>query len=64
LLDCIDLPYGKLPVLEVDGKFTISQSTVIGRFLAKRFGLYGKNEMEEVLIDEIVDALMDFQRGN
>jgi glutathione S-transferase len=48
----------------VDGKFTISQSTVIGRFLAKRFGLYGKNEMEEVLIDEIVDALMDFQRGD
>jgi len=41
----------------------IAQSTVIGRFLAKRHGLFGKDEYEAAQIDEILEAMIDFQRG-
>ena len=34
------LPYGQLPVLEVDG-VTICQSMAIARYLANEFGLAG-----------------------
>ena len=47
-------PFGKLPYLEViDGSnsFTLSQSKAISRFLAKKFGLAGKNEKESAIID-------------
>ena len=47
-------PFGKAPVLEVteNGKTTqISQSLAIARFLASRFNLYGKHDLEKAEID-------------
>lgn len=35
-----DTPFGALPILEIDhGRHIIAQSTAIGRYLAKRFGM-------------------------
>ncbi|KAL4238080.1 hypothetical protein ACF0H5_002792 [Mactra antiquata] len=44
-------PLEALPVLEVDG-VVVSQSAAIARFLARRFKLFGKTDMEEFAIDE------------
>jgi glutathione S-transferase len=51
-------PFGQLPILEVDGK-TISQSRAIERFVARRVGLYGKDEFENAKVDMMVDAAND-----
>jgi glutathione S-transferase len=43
--------YEKIPVLEIDGgKYTIAQSKAIERFLAHRFNMFGKNDVEAALI--------------
>jgi len=49
-----------LPLLEVDGK-TIGQSMAIARFVAKEGGLYGKNSVEQALIDSVVDVVTDLR---
>jgi prostaglandin-H2 D-isomerase / glutathione transferase len=51
---------GQLPVLEVDGK-VMYQSLAIGRFLAKKFGLYGGNAWEEYEVDNAIDSINDFR---
>jgi len=51
-------PYGQVPVLEVDGK-KIAQSTAISRYLAKQYGLAGKNDWESLEIDATVDTIHD-----
>lgn len=53
---------GTLPMLEVDG-VQIGQSIAIARFLAKRFGLVGENDIEMAQADMIVDCLQDFVNG-
>jgi hypothetical protein len=53
-------PFGKTPVLEVDGK-QIHQSAAICRYLAKQFGLNGSNDWEALEIDAIVDTFTDFR---
>ncbi|KAI1727518.1 putative glutathione S-transferase 7 [Ditylenchus destructor] len=53
-------PYEQLPVLEVDG-VQIGQSGAMARFLARRFGLAGKTDIESALLDSIADLLKDFQ---
>ena len=53
-------PFGKTPVLEVDGKQT-HQSIAICRYLAKQLGLNGSNDWEALEIDAIVDTLNDFR---
>ncbi|KAI1700930.1 glutathione S-transferase 1 [Ditylenchus destructor] len=53
------MPYEQLPVLEVDG-IKIPQSVAIYRFLARRFGLAGKTDIESALLDSIVDLQKDF----
>ncbi|CAJ0932181.1 unnamed protein product, partial [Mesorhabditis belari] len=55
----LQLPYGQLPILEVDGVI-LAQSGAIARFLAKRFGYYGENDFEAAQIDEFLDAFTDF----
>eukprot|EP00092_Neocalanus_flemingeri_P023020 GFUD01024954.1.p1 GENE.GFUD01024954.1~~GFUD01024954.1.p1 ORF type:complete len:226 (+),score=60.01 GFUD01024954.1:216-893(+) len=50
--------YGKLPVLYWNGE-EINQGLAAARFLAKEFGLAGKNEMEAAHIDEVVYAIED-----
>merc|ERR1712106_190667 len=52
------LPLGQLPVLEVDGQ-TIGQSITIARYLARRFGLAGKTDLDAAEADQAVDALTD-----
>ncbi|KYN04887.1 PREDICTED: glutathione S-transferase-like isoform X1 [Cyphomyrmex costatus] len=51
-------PFGKVPVLEVDGK-QIDQSVAISRYLAKQCGLAGKNDWESLEIDATVDTIHD-----
>ncbi|EFO91502.1 CRE-GST-6 protein [Caenorhabditis remanei] len=52
-------PFGQLPVLEVDGK-PLGQSYAIARYLAKEFGIAGKNEIEEAEVDAIADQFKDY----
>ncbi|KAI6219714.1 Glutathione S-transferase-1 [Aphelenchoides besseyi] len=57
------LPYGQIPLLEVDGQ-KICQSGAIVRFLANRFGLNGKNEFETAKADEIYGFFYDSIRSH
>ena len=57
------LKFGQVPVLEVDGK-TIAQSMSIARFLARRYNLAGKNELEEAEADMMVGVMDDAFSGN
>ncbi len=52
------MPFGQLPVLEVDGG-VIAQSNAICRFIAKKAGLYGKDDLEQASIDMIIDFIGD-----
>lgn len=54
-----ETPLGTLPILEVDGK-SLSQSYAINRFLARKFGLSGKNDWDEGQVNEICDTSVDF----
>merc|ERR1712130_158513 len=51
-------PFGTLAVLEWDGE-TIGQSVAAARFIAKKVGLYGDNDIEAARIDEAVDVIQD-----
>lgn len=53
-----DTPLGQLPYLTVEG-VKIPQSISIARFLANRFNLAGKNDLEKVKADAIVDTTSD-----
>ncbi|GMS82180.1 hypothetical protein PENTCL1PPCAC_4355, partial [Pristionchus entomophagus] len=52
-------PFGKIPVLEVDGK-QISQSHAIARFVASQHGLAGTTPFEAAWVDAIADQWKDF----
>merc|ERR1712051_345029 len=52
------LPFGQLPVLEVDG-VNICQSMAISRYLANEFGLAGNSSLVKAQIDEVVDVIND-----
>ncbi|CAJ0605918.1 unnamed protein product [Cylicocyclus nassatus] len=54
-----EMPFGQMPVLEVDGK-KLAQSFAIVRFLARKFGYAGKTPFEEALVDSIADQWKDF----
>ncbi|KAE8746321.1 hypothetical protein FOCC_FOCC006993 [Frankliniella occidentalis] len=45
------MPFGQMPVLHVDDKI-YAQSTAISRYLAKQVGLSGKDDLENLLIDQ------------
>lgn len=55
-------PFGKVPVLEVDGK-KLHQSVALSRYYGKKAGLAGKDEWEDLMIDIAVDTLNDFRQG-
>ncbi|XP_022903524.2 glutathione S-transferase-like [Onthophagus taurus] len=54
------VPFGQVPIYEEDGK-KINQSVAISRYLAKKFGLTGSNEWEDLELDAIVDTITDFR---
>lgn len=56
------MPFGKVPVLEIDGK-VLNQSTAITRYLSKKAGLAGSDDWESLLIDVAVDNIHDLRQG-
>lgn len=56
------MPFGKVPILEIDGKI-LNQSTAICRYLSKKAGLAGSDEWESLLIDIAVDNINDLRQG-
>lgn len=60
--NCLETPFGMLPVLEIDGK-VVSQSNAISRYLAKQYGLAGKDEWEALQCDVLVDTLGDLKQS-
>jgi len=57
-----ETPFGKLPILEIDG-VTLGESKAICRYVAKKVGLAGKNDIEDAQIDAIVDVMADYAQG-
>jgi len=57
------MPWGNVPVLEVDGK-VIAQSFAIIRYLANKLNLYGTDTFECAKIDEYAYAAEDLRGGN
>nr|XP_034174007.1 glutathione S-transferase-like [Osmia lignaria]XP_034174008.1 glutathione S-transferase-like [Osmia lignaria] len=55
------MPYGMLPVLEIDGK-PISQSNAVARYLARKHNLTGRDEWEAMQCDVLVDTLGDLKQ--
>uniref|UniRef100_A0A1B6IVA8 glutathione transferase n=1 Tax=Homalodisca liturata TaxID=320908 RepID=A0A1B6IVA8_9HEMI len=53
-------PWGKCPLLEINGQ-TVSQNLAICRYLGKEAGLGGKDNWEDLKIDEIIDVLTDLR---
>lgn len=54
------MPFGQVPILEVDGN-KAHQSVAIARYLAKKVDLTGENEWEDLQIDAMVDTITDFR---
>ncbi|XP_066991001.2 glutathione S-transferase [Anabrus simplex] len=54
-------PYKLLPLLEEDGKLAY-QSKAICRYLAKKVGLMGKDDWENLEIDSAVESFYDFRK--
>lgn len=52
------MPMGKMPVLEIDDN-RVFQSVAIYRYIAKKVGLVGENDWENLQIDMAVDAIKD-----
>jgi len=55
------MPMGQMPVLEVDGH-RVHQSVAIERYVAKRVGLAGANDWENLQIDSVVDTINDLRQ--
>ncbi|KIH48315.1 hypothetical protein ANCDUO_21617 [Ancylostoma duodenale] len=54
------MPFGQLPVLEVDGK-QLAQSLAICRYLARQFGFAGKTPFDEAVVDSLADQYSDYR---
>ncbi|GLV42803.1 Glutathione S transferase S1 [Carabus blaptoides fortunei] len=55
------MPFGQVPVLEFDGK-VINQSSAICRYLAKMVKLAGKDDLQAMEIDAMVDNINDLRQ--
>nr|QST14965.1 GSTsigma1f protein [Diaphanosoma celebensis] len=53
-----EFPFHQVPVLEADGK-VLAQSNSIARYLAKQFGIAGKDDWEQAQADMYVDCISD-----
>ncbi|KAI6177877.1 Protein CBR-GST-6.1 [Aphelenchoides bicaudatus] len=56
-------PINTLPVLEIDGKHQISQSWAILRYVAKKLGLAGKDDMEAAQLDQVLELWRDWDNA-
>jgi len=56
------LPFGQVPTFEIDSKVTLSQSLTIARYLARKYGLAGKTDLEQAQADMTVDCIEDSLR--
>ncbi|XP_050347851.1 glutathione S-transferase 2-like [Nymphalis io] len=54
------MPFGQMPVLEIDGK-KYAQSTAIARYLGHKYGLAGKDIEEDFEIDQIIEFFNDIR---
>jgi len=54
----VQLPFGQLPLLQIDG-LELAQSQTIIRYLAKRAGLQGATPKDEVVCDMIAETVRD-----
>ena len=54
------MPMGHVPVLEIDGK-KYSQSMAILHYIANKFNLYGKDDLEALQIDAAADSISDLK---
>ena len=58
----LEFPFHQVPVLEADGKI-LAQSNSIARYLAKQFGIAGKDDWEQAQADMYVDCISDLMTG-
>jgi len=54
----LNAPFGQVPLLSIDGQL-YSQSVSIARYLAEKFGLAGKTDLDKLRADMIVHCLED-----
>jgi glutathione S-transferase len=54
------LPFGQMPIYE-EGELCIPHSHAIYRYLARKHGLYGENELERVRCDVVNETFVDAQ---
>lgn len=52
------MPYGAMPVLEVDGR-QLTQSNAINRYVGKLANLYPTDPWQAAVCDEVMDAVED-----
>lgn len=57
-----DFPLNRLPVLEFNGRI-LHQSLAISRFIAKKVGLAGDDDLEAYEIDAAVDTVNEVRLG-
>lgn len=57
------LPFGQVPLLEVDGKDKLPQSAAILRYLSRIAGLYPEDPIQAARVDAALDAETDAMVG-
>ena len=59
------MPFGQVPVLEIDGKHHLAQSYAIARYVARQHGLAGHahDHFEQAQVDMYADCIKDLMNG-
>jgi len=55
------LPFGQVPILIVDDNIVIAQSKAIDRFVARRLGLMGADDITAAHIDAVGESIRDIR---